>query len=183
MNAQRTQVVYPAGFVSRAAAFLLDLIILAGITGLTMVALNLLVAFFQATLFDALVKGTRLENFYVFVASIIDFVMSYLLILGYFAVCWSLVGFTPGMYLMGLRVVRKNGELPGFFRSLARVFLFTLSALVFFLGFLWVIVDKRRQAWHDKIVGTYIVYMDLPGNADSLYVEPTPLGRQTPAQP
>lgn len=183
MNSQRTQLVYPAGFVSRAAAFILDLVILAMITAMTVVALNLLQDFFKATLFDTLVKGTRLENIYVLIGETIDFVLSYLLILGYFAICWSLVGFTPGMWLMGLRVVRKNGELPGFFRSLARVFLFSLSALVFFLGFLWVIFDRRRQAWHDKIVGTYVVYMDLPGNADSMYIEPAPLGRQTPAQP
>jgi uncharacterized RDD family membrane protein YckC len=183
VNTQHTQVVYPAGFVSRAAAFIFDLIIIAMITALTLVAVNLLVDFFRATLFDALVKDTRLENVYTLIWRILDFALSYLLVLGYFAICWSLVGFTPGMYLMGLRVVRKNGELPSFFRSLARVFLFTLSALVFFLGFLWVMVDKRRQAWHDKIVGTYVVYMDLPGNTDSPYVEPAPLGKRTPAQP
>ena len=45
-------------------------------------------------------------------------------------------------------------------RALARILLFNLSAIVFFLGFFWVIFDRNRQAWHDKIVGTYVVYTD-----------------------
>ena len=82
------------------------------------------------------------------------------------------------MFLIGLRLVRKNGELPSFFRVLVVFFLFTVSALPLFLGFFWVIVDGRRQAWHDKIVGTYVVYMDLPGSEavaaerQSLSIEP-----------
>jgi len=147
------------------------------------VAMKLLFDFLNATLFTALVSGTRLESVYILAGKIMGFAISYLLILFYFAICWSLVGFTPAMYLSGLRVVRKNGELPSFFRALARVFLFTLSALPLFLGFFWVIVDGRRQAWHDKIVGTYVVYMDLPGNADQPYVEPVPFVSRTPVQP
>jgi uncharacterized RDD family membrane protein YckC len=169
MNASLTQRVYPAGFISRSAAFFLDLIIIAIVTVAAVVALRLLADFLNATLFTALVTGTRLENLYLLIVQVISFALSYLLILFYFAMCWSLVGFTPGMYLSGLRIVRKNGELPGFFRALARVFLFTLSALPLFLGFFWVIIDRRRQAWHDKIVGTYVVYLDFP---DDEPVEP-----------
>jgi uncharacterized RDD family membrane protein YckC len=164
MNAQRIEQAYPAGFISRAAAFIFDLIIIAVITALTTMVLGLLVDFFRATLFSRLVQDTKFADFYDLVGKIINFAMSTVLVLLYFAICWSLVGFTPGMFLTGLRIARKNGELPGFFRSLARILLFTLSALVFFIGFLWVIVDRRRQAWHDKIVGTYVVYMVLPGS-------------------
>jgi len=126
--------------------------------------LGLLADFFRATLFSRLVQDTRYADFYDLVGKIINFAMSTLLVLLYFAICWSVVGFTPGMFLTGLRIARKNGELPSFFRSLARILLFSLSALVFFIGFLWVIVDRRRQAWHDKIVGTYVVYAVLPGS-------------------
>jgi uncharacterized RDD family membrane protein YckC len=164
MNAQRTEPTYPAGFASRAAAFILDLVIVAIITAGMVLVIGLLVDFFRATLFSRLVQDTRLADLYELIGEIIKFATSSLMVLLYFAICWSLVGFTPGMFLTGLRVVRKNGELPGFFRSLARILLFTLSALVFFIGFLWVIVDRRRQAWHDKIAGTYVVYQDLPGS-------------------
>ncbi len=182
MKAQRTQIVHPAGFISRAVALLLDLVIIAAITGLTLAAINLLSDFFRATLFNTIVRSTQLQNIYYLLWGFLNFVLTYVLILVYFAGCWSLVGFTPGMYLVGLRVVHKNGELPGFLRGLARIFLFTLSALPLFLGFLWVIFDNKRQAWHDKIVGTYVVYMDLPGNEDSPYIAPPLLGQPESVQ-
>ncbi|HNR59128.1 MAG TPA: RDD family protein [Methanothrix sp.] len=25
------------------------------------------------------------------------------------------------------------------------------------LGYIWVLFDKKRQGWHDKIAGTYVV--------------------------
>jgi uncharacterized RDD family membrane protein YckC len=32
--------------------------------------------------------------------------------------------------------------------------------LVFFLGFIWVAFDKRKQGWHDKIAGTVVIRED-----------------------
>ena len=29
---------------------------------------------------------------------------------------------------------------------------------IFYLGFLWIIWDSRKQAWHDKIMKTYVVF-------------------------
>jgi len=29
------------------------------------------------------------------------------------------------------------------------------------LGFIWIAFDKRRQAWHDKIAGTYVIRADV----------------------
>jgi uncharacterized RDD family membrane protein YckC len=29
---------------------------------------------------------------------------------------------------------------------------------ILFLGFLWVLLDSRRQGWHDKIAGTFVIY-------------------------
>jgi uncharacterized RDD family membrane protein YckC len=28
---------------------------------------------------------------------------------------------------------------------------------VFFVGFLWIILDRDKQTWHDKIAGTVVV--------------------------
>ena len=108
MNAQRLNMVYPAGLsVGRWRSSSISIIV-AIITVITLVALNLLMDFFQATLFTALVIDTRLQRSIHLVGKIINFAISYLLILFYFAVCWSLVGFTPGMYLM--RVAHRPQE-------------------------------------------------------------------------
>jgi uncharacterized RDD family membrane protein YckC len=32
-----------------------------------------------------------------------------------------------------------------------------LSGLVFGLGYLWILLDKDRQAWYDKLASTYVV--------------------------
>jgi uncharacterized RDD family membrane protein YckC len=182
MTVQRMQRVHPSGFVTRATAFILDLVIVAAIATLLALALGLLLNFFQSTVLTHLWQGTAIQRLWGTIAQVVMFAFSAFFAWFYFALAWSLVGFTPGQFLAGVRVVRKNGELLSFWRALARIMLFTLSALPLGLGFFWVIIDSRRQAWHDKIVGTYVVYTDLPGNADSAYVEPAQLGRQTPAQ-
>jgi uncharacterized RDD family membrane protein YckC len=32
-----------------------------------------------------------------------------------------------------------------------------ISGIVLLLGYAWVLIDKKRQGWHDKIAGTYVV--------------------------
>jgi uncharacterized RDD family membrane protein YckC len=33
-----------------------------------------------------------------------------------------------------------------------------VSAIVFWLGFIWVIIDDNRKAWHDHMARTWVVY-------------------------
>ena len=33
----------------------------------------------------------------------------------------------------------------------------SISALVLSLGFLWILIDKENQGWHDKLMSTYVV--------------------------
>jgi uncharacterized RDD family membrane protein YckC len=55
-------------------------------------------------------------------------------------------------------VVGSRGEPIGFWRALLRnLFAAFISGPLFGLGFLWVIWDPAKQAWHDKVFGTYVV--------------------------
>ena len=66
-------------------------------------------------------------------------------------------GQTLGKIVLGLRVVKKNGKRIGILDALIRnVFGYTISGF-FLLGYLWALVDRERQAWHDKLVGTGVV--------------------------
>jgi uncharacterized RDD family membrane protein YckC len=76
----------------------------------------------------------------------------------YFAVFWSATGQTPGDRVMRIRVLRATGEPPHALRALVRVFALLLSALPLCAGFLMILVDDRRRALHDRIVGTVVVY-------------------------
>ena len=67
-------------------------------------------------------------------------------------------GRTPGKLLVNIRVIRADGRDAGLgvmvVRSVVGKF---ISALVFYLGFVWILIDENRQAWHDKLVDTFIV--------------------------
>lgn len=84
-----------------------------------------------------------------------------LVLLGGAFVGWIyLLGFgvTPGKAAVGLRVRRTDGTLPGIPAMLLREWIAKyISALFFYLGYLWAIFDRDRQAWHDKIAGTVVV--------------------------
>ena len=68
-------------------------------------------------------------------------------------------GTTPGKMLLGLHVTKENGERAGFFTMLFREVIgkFIISSIVFGLGFLWIVLDKENQGWHDKLMSTYVV--------------------------
>jgi uncharacterized RDD family membrane protein YckC len=78
----------------------------------------------------------------------------------YFTGFWSTAGQTPGMRLLGLRVVDGDGSAPGFGRSLVRLFGLIVAILLLFTGFLPVLVDDRRRALQDFLAGTVVVYDD-----------------------
>lgn len=59
---------------------------------------------------------------------------------------------------MGLRVVRMDGSKLSPWLAFVRVVGYIISAIPLYLGFLWIFVDDRRQAWHDKLAGTCVIY-------------------------
>ena len=70
-----------------------------------------------------------------------------------------------------IKVVDYAGNPIGFFKTLVRNVLALSISSIFYLGFLWIFCDKERQAWHDKIMKTYVVTV-VPNNQESA-VEPT----------
>jgi uncharacterized RDD family membrane protein YckC len=139
---------YYAGFVSRLFAFVLDVIIL-----IVAISLTTWLITFLDVLFD-------LEN--IMDADLIRFIVTILLTLvvyvGYPMFFWTFTGKTVGMMLMGLRVVTTDGQYLSLGRSARRLIGYAISAIPFFLGFFWILIDDRRQGWHDKIAGTCVVY-------------------------
>ena len=66
--------------------------------------------------------------------------------------------------ILGLRVIRSNGDTAGLAHMWARMTVSLLSLLVFGLGYLWAYVDRNNQTLHDKLMGTYVV-LDVPNFA------------------
>jgi len=64
---------------------------------------------------------------------------------------------TFGKQLMKIKVAGEQGERLDLKKSLARNLSKTLSAAVIALGFIWILFDKKRQGWHDKIAKTLVI--------------------------
>lgn len=75
----------------------------------------------------------------------------------YGAVMWKLKGTTIGGILCNLKVVRVDGRELDWSTTIVRALSCFLSMIVAGLGFLWIVFDDGRQAWHDKIAGTAVV--------------------------
>jgi uncharacterized RDD family membrane protein YckC len=76
----------------------------------------------------------------------------------YFAGFWATAGQTPGMRLLGLRVVSYAHAPLGLGRSLVRLVALALSILLCFAGFLPALVDNRRRTLHDFLARTLVIY-------------------------
>ena len=76
----------------------------------------------------------------------------------YFIVLWWLGGQTIGDGVVGVRVMQTSGHGLSLLRAAARLFGYLVCVLSLGIGFLWVLVDSRRQGWHDKLAHTCVVY-------------------------
>lgn len=139
------------GFWIRTVAYLIDVVILAGVglaissvTGVDLVTV-------QTSQFST---GTFTSSS-VLVSPTLPGFLVYLL---YFAGLWSVRGQTIGMMPFGLRVLRaSDGERIGPGRAIGRFFGLILAFAVFLIGVIWVAADGRKQGWHDKLARTVVV--------------------------
>lgn len=67
-------------------------------------------------------------------------------------------GATVGKLLVKIRVVEmKTLQKPNVVVALNRGVIRVLGEMLFYLGFLWGVLDPLRQAWHDKSAKTVVV--------------------------
>ena len=162
-----------AGFVSRFLAILVDILLVIAIMVVIGLVSQLILSFFRldtlfATALDNISRTSGLGQALLRgVAALGSFYFIFYL---YYALLHAAAaGVTIGKALIGLRVVRMDGLPLTFGRSSRRYVAFLLSALPLFLGLLWVIIDDRRQGWHDKLSNTCVIY-DWPAQEDEFFL-------------
>ena len=137
----------PAGFFSRLLAFIIDLVLITITSLATIGMVGLIIRFFLRPFFDL---NLDLARYAPVVVSV--------LMVGYYLFFWALFGFTPGKFLLGLKIVRQDGRKLGLGRAIIRFIGYWISAIPLFLGFIWIIIDARRESWHDKLSDTHVIY-------------------------
>jgi uncharacterized RDD family membrane protein YckC len=132
-----------AGLVSRAVASVVDL----GVLAVLVLAVLLFVAAARYVMvgppFDRPSLPAVLAGPAGFMAGV-----------AYLSYFWAATGRTPGMQLLGLRVVREGGGRLAAPWAVARAAL----CIVFPIGLLWVLVSRRNASIQDLVVRTAVVY-------------------------
>ncbi len=153
---------YYAGFSSRGVAWVVDQVIAISIplviVGVTDYFLKLppIVRFLD--FLESLLPGSG-AVFNWFLSPQFALILGALFFYAYFVFFLSTTGQTVGMALMGLRVVSTEGKRIGPMRAFVRTLCYALSLAPLGLGYLWVLGEDRRKAWHDKIAHTYVLYV------------------------
>jgi uncharacterized RDD family membrane protein YckC len=67
-------------------------------------------------------------------------------------------GQTPGRRFLHIRVVdRRDGTPIGYGRAAVRIFGRWLSAIPLYLGYFWMLWDREKQCWQDKMANDVVV--------------------------
>ncbi len=80
------------------------------------------------------------------------------LFLAYFIIPTGLWGRTLGKWVAGIIVVNSEGHTPGVAAAIGREFGWkVISYGAAGIGLVWIIFDRDRRSWHDKLAGTWVV--------------------------
>jgi len=139
---EKGQIYLKGSFWTRAAAFIIDQIVI-------------LVALFVIVFVFALL-GLNVEG--------LDNLLYYLISIVYGAVLIWKYGVTLGKKLLKLRVVNTSYQKVSLGRAILRESIGKfLSGILFGWGYFTSLIDKRKQTWHDKIAKTYVVSVTPQG--------------------
>ncbi len=133
-----------ASFIKRFLAFNVDIILLS-IIGIFIFILMMIGGIIGY-------KVTSLEN----TTSQIIVLLILFTPFSYFAYFHYANGMTIGKKLFNIQVKNIDNTKITFGESITRTICYFISTFFWGLGFLWMLWDKNKQTWHDKICGTYV---------------------------
>jgi len=142
----------PADFNARCMAFLIDGTFLIGLISLSLFAFGR-----AAMLHPPANVHSFLVLFFFFFFLLICWPL--LLTSSYFIVLHSYGGQTLGKVFMGIRVVSEDGVMLSLGASFLRLVGYLLSLAPLGAGFLWAVVDKNHDTWHDKLACSKVIYL------------------------
>ncbi len=142
---ERAQPTECAGAFTRLLAFGLDV----GVLNLAFIALSAVVAFVASIVFpsDATTPALAVGAFAWLIAGAV-----------YLVSFWSLLGQTPGMSIVGIRIVAPGQARVPLRLSIRRLFGLAITAIPLGLGFLGIVLSDRRRGLQDALGRTEVRY-------------------------
>jgi uncharacterized RDD family membrane protein YckC len=106
-------------------------------------------------------------------------VFGFILSIAYYVGFWVRSGQTPGKTALGLKVVSTDGSPVSWGKAFLRYIGYIINIIIFLLGFLWIAFDQKRQGWHDKMAGTYVIFAGTTfSDADVVTIVPADRDRK-----
>jgi uncharacterized RDD family membrane protein YckC len=136
-----------AGPWSRLAAYVIDALLVSGLYSIVTAGVVWILELVTASNIDASDLGSGVSATVLTVWSLL-----------YFFVPWAISGRTPGMLVLGIRVVRRDGSTldPG--HAFIRAITLPLSFILLGLGLIGIVVGREHRALHDVLAKTTVVY-------------------------
>jgi uncharacterized RDD family membrane protein YckC len=150
-----------AGFVTRAVALMIDIAVIT----VAVIAINALiglpVSFFTGINLNNCAQTTDPRAIAKATCTAVNLIWVGVALLAspiYFITLFATIGQTIGKAVLGVRVVRLDGRAMTFKTGAVRWLGYFVSVITLGLGFFWVIVDSRRQGFHDRMANTSVIY-------------------------
>lgn len=132
-----------AGIITRGLAAVIDLVV---------------VLLIMSTLYGGLILVRLVYSPAAFSLPSLNAVFSTVVTFGvavlYLTGCWTVSGSTAGAVTMGLQVVGRRSQRVRLLIALLRA----TGCVLFPIGLLWVVIDRRRQSLQDIVFRTRVVY-------------------------
>jgi len=133
-----------AGIITRGLAAVIDLVVVLLIMGVLYGGLVLVRLVYSPTAFS-------LPSLNAVFSTVVTFGVAVVYLTG----CWTVSGSTAGAVTMGLRVVGGRSQRVGLLVGLLRA----ICCVLFPIGLLWVVIDRRRRSLQDIVFRTRVIYL------------------------
>jgi uncharacterized RDD family membrane protein YckC len=141
-----TQQGHYAGAVTRFSAYVVDQALMAGVFAATVAIVT-----FAVSLVTRDQVSVKVPTWLLVTSWAIWWVV-------YFSYPWAVSGRTPGMSLLGIRVVQRDGSRLRPRQAFVRAVTLPISFLILGLGFVGIIFGRERRALHDRFAHSAVVY-------------------------
>jgi len=84
--------------------------------------------------------------------------LNYAIAIAYETVFLRYRGATLGKMMLGLKVLRSNGDTLGWGISIGRYFMYIVSGIILLVGYVMAGFDSEKRALHDRVCDTRVIY-------------------------